>query len=140
MARFEEILLALKTALAAESSKYYRIYNPVNHRKNRCSALGCPNHAYAKNLCNAHYLRNKKGKSFDLPLRCRKRIHSEPCASCGTATNNKGGWHLCTKCFRTKRRSVLKTALVIIFGGLCGKCSLPFPACVFDFHHTGIKT
>lgn len=123
----------LQNILDEESAKNHIPYIPVKHRSYRCSVEKCLCFAYAKGLCNTHYLRKKQGKDLSRPLRCRKK--TDNCVECGKLTNHKGGWYRCTRCFKNYRRKVLKTALVALFGGRCERCGLAFPICVYDFHH-----
>jgi len=124
---------ALREALEDESRKHYTPYSPKNSRGYACSALNCPNFAFAKGLCNAHYTRRRLGTRFDKPLRCwnRKLI----CESCGGDTNSKGGWNLCPRCCSRRRTEVLKRTLVHLFGNRCGACRRIYPLPCFDFHH-----
>src|ERR1039458_3858235 len=110
------LLQSLEFALAVESRKHYTPYNGPNARAYGCAVGGCPNKAFAKGMCNAHYIRARAGKSLDAPLRCWNR--RAVCEKCQGATSSKGGWNLCASCFRNKRRAILNQALVAFLGGL----------------------
>lgn len=127
------VVKCLRKVTDDESTKYYTPYAPVNRREYKCSVENCPNFAYAKKLCNAHYLRKRLGSDTNAPLRCRKK--AGVCVECGKASDCKGGWNRCRGCYKNRRRSVIKAALVSLLGGCCTKCKLAFPACVYDFHH-----
>ena len=127
----------LRTALDVESRKHYTPYTPENARAYRCCVIKCSNMAYAKNLCNAHYLRKRKGDVLDSPLRCRKR--TVLCVSCGVPTHSKSGWSRCKRCYKTLRRELIKTVLIEYLGSVCNCCKKSYAPCVFDFHHKGHK-
>ncbi len=133
-----ELVSQLQRALLEESYKHYQTYTPTNSRSYGCEVIGCPNPAYAKKLCNAHYIRKRAGVDLSLPLVCRNR--SGLCRDCGENTSHKGGWNLCPRCYKNKRRAIIKNTLVKFFGGVCKRCTQTFPPCVFDFHHTKDKS
>lgn len=110
---------------------------PVNSRKYTCSTPGCDRPAYARGLCNAHYIRDRKGLPLGAPVRARKR--ADVCAACGAQTGAKGGWGLCQRHYRRARYEVLKDAAVAAFGSRCAHCGGSFHRAVFDFHHRGDK-
>ncbi len=109
----------------------------ANSRSYGCCAADCARPAYAGGLCNAHYLRARKGKSLDEPLRARKRL--DKCETCGETTNSKGGWGLCAKHYKKERAQVLKDAAIAAFGGACERCGGIFHRRIFDFHHIEAK-
>ena len=110
---------------------------PSNSRAYACRVVGCTRPAYAKGLCNAHYIRERKGLSLDAPVRARKR--EDACAECGKQTGTKGGWGLCQRHYRQARYEALKDAAVAAFGEKCAHCGRSFHRSVFDFHHRGDK-
>lgn len=110
---------------------------PVNSRKYGCAVLGCVRPAYAKGLCNAHYIRRRNGLPMDAPVRARKR--EDVCARCGEETGAKGGWGLCQRHYRQARYETLKDAAIGAFGSKCAHCGGSFHRSVFDFHHRGDK-
>ena len=138
MDKVRQLTAWLTQALEAESRKHYNSYTPKNHRKCDCSVVDCPNRAFAGGFCNAHYLRRRNGTRMNRPLRCWNR--KAVCEACGGPTNSKGGWNLCPRCCKSRRRAVLKAALVEFFGGRCATCAQAFPSRIFDFHHLGNKT
>lgn len=133
------LLDALETAIAKETTIAASIFvPPKNSRGTKCKVSGCARPAYAKDFCNAHYIRNRFGRALDIPVRARKRL--DKCAECGGETGAKGGWGLCTKHYRAKRKTVLKAAAIEVMGGVCAICKKKYHAAVFDFHHLGEKT
>lgn len=138
MPTYLEIKAELDSVLLAENIKAATIFVvSKNMRSYQCSVTGCSRSAYASGLCNAHYIRKRKGQSMVVPVRARKR--GDLCETCGGKTGAKGGWGLCAKHYRRRRYVVLKTALVESFGGACSRCRGQFPIAVFDFHHLGNK-
>jgi hypothetical protein len=134
------VLTVLQKVLYAESNKNYQGYSCKNSRTYNCRVAGCINKAYAKKLCNAHYLRERQGRSFLLPLRCLKlRGYSYLCL-CGQPRGRTGGWYLCRDCYKRRRRKILKQAVVKLLGGRCSKCHRAYPYYVFDFHHVRGKS
>jgi len=133
-----QIFTALNTAMFRESA----VSTPALSGRGRfrdypCSIDGCDRQAYAKRLCNAHYLRLRNGTPAYLPIRNR-RTEDQSCA-CGTRLNGKGGWGRCGRCYRTARSRLIKRVLINLFGATCLDCHERQPACVFDFHHTSDK-
>ncbi len=110
---------------------------PMNSRQYGCRAPGCVRPAYAKGLCNAHYIRDRKGLPLDVPVRARKR--EDACIECGAQTGAKGGWGLCQRHYRQARHETLKDAAIGAFGSKCAHCGGSFHRAVFDFHHRGGK-
>jgi hypothetical protein len=133
-----EMLSALESAALARSHAAASIFiPPTNSREYGCQAPGCVRPAYAKGLCNAHYIRLRKGLSMADPVRARKR--GDACAECGEQTGAKGGWGLCQRHYKKTRYETLKDAAVAAFGSKCAHCSGSFHRAVFDFHHRGDK-
>lgn len=134
-ARIEDIL---RRALYEESAKNSTaVYTPLNSRDYDCAIKNCFNKAYAKGLCNAHYIRQRSGLNMDYPVRSRKA--GVACIDCGAQQDTKGGWMRCKSHYKVKRASVLKTAAISALGGKCGACGGIFHSAAFDFHHVGIK-
>lgn len=133
-----EIQKAIDGALLEQSRIAAAIFvEPENRRTYQCSVVGCSRSAYAKSLCNAHYIRKRKGMPLDIPVRARKR--DDVCAKCGKQTGAKGGWGLCAKHYKQSRYTAVKRALVDCFGGRCSRCSGVFPLAAYDFHHLSDK-
>jgi len=134
----EEIACAIKDALLKKSYDAASIYEPMkNLRSYKCNIDGCERLAYAKGMCNAHYIRLRLGKKLTDPLRATRR--DSFCARCGDACGSKGGWGLCPRHYKNERFAVIKDACISVFGGECSRCSSSFHRCVFDFHHVGKK-
>jgi hypothetical protein len=132
------ILKALKLVLFKESNEHYTPYTQKNSRRYNCKIARCSNKAYAKKLCNAHYIRARAGIDLSLPLRC---VQKGPyLCSCGKPRGTTGGWFLCATCYGIRRRLVLKQELVRLLGDKCSNCRHSFPHYVYDFHHTNNKT
>lgn len=129
---------ALEAATIARGQAAAAIFiPPSNSRQYGCSAPGCVRPAYAKGLCNAHYIRDRKGLALDVPVRARKR--EDVCAQCGVTTGAKGGWGLCQRHYKKARYETLKDAAIVAFGSRCAHCGGSFHRAVFDFHHRGDK-
>jgi hypothetical protein len=134
----QHIAAAIDLALRNESASLYRPYNPANHRAYGCAIAGCQNNAYAKGLCNAHYLRKRLGKDMATPL--RQTSADKKCRECAKPLNGKGGWGLCANHYRQRRRRVIRETCVNLLGGCCQHCGGVFPLPVYDFHHTDSRT
>jgi hypothetical protein len=107
--------------------------NPVNSREYACIQPDCDRKAYAKGLCNAHYLRSVKGLDMSQPIRIRKRDGS--CSECGEQVGNKGGWGMCPSHYKKARYAIIKDSCIELLGGCCQSCGGVFPRSVYDFHH-----
>lgn len=123
----------IQRALDEESTKLYRGYTPTNSRAYGCSIDGCPNPAYAKKLCNAHYIRDRKGMDMSAPL--RNRLSGANCTICGKALNGKGGWNLCGQHYKMRRRRIVRRVCIEAMGDVCLRCGQQYPDYVYDFHH-----
>lgn len=125
---------AIDTSLMAESGALFIPPEvPHNARAYPCSVARCPNRAYAKGLCNAHYLRQRSGKSLDDPLQNRKS--RALCSECAEPVGGKGGWGLCKNHYRVRRRLIIRSTCVEALGGKCRDCGGIFALSVYDFHH-----
>ena len=130
---------ALAAAVLAKMHSSAAFFTPpTNSRGYGCKALGCERPAYARGLCNAHYIRDNKGLPMDVPVRARKR--NDTCVRCGLQTGSKGGWGMCQRHYRQTRYEVLKDAAISMLGSRCAKCGGVFHRAVFDFHHHSDKT
>jgi hypothetical protein len=98
-----------------------------------CSADGCTNTSLAKGFCNAHYLRNKKNKDLNAPL--KQRNIDKICVDCGKPTDAKGGFMRCKTHYKIYKKQTLKAKFVDMLGGCCSVCKGKFPLAVYDFHH-----
>ena len=104
-------------------------------KRGSCIENNCPNNALAKGLCNAHYLRSRKGLDMSTPV----QVQTSACIDCGKPLNSKGGWMRCAKHFKLVRQRTIKESLVDAMGGCCQKCKGVFSLEAYDFHHTGKK-
>ena len=120
-------------ALYEESSKHVKKIFNKNSRNYKCSVNNCDRLAYAKGLCNAHYIRSIKSKNMSIPIRNRHR--GLYCIECGKKITEKGGWDRCERHYKNKRRNIIKNICVNIMGGKCQKCEGKYPLPVYDFHH-----
>ena len=100
-----------------------------------CKINGCVNHAIAKGLCNAHYIRARRGKDLSKPVQPKV----DNCIECQKPSNGKGGWMRCAKHFKIARQKTIKAAIVNAMGGACQRCGGVFSLPVYDFHHVGKK-
>ena len=122
------------SALQDEAFKYVNFNeNTINIREYVCSVDKCARKAYAKGLCNAHYIRERKGLPMDAPV--RNRTKNSYCIECGKKTTSKGGFGRCSKHYKNRRRWIIKEALIKVFGGKCQRCEKSFNQYVYDFHH-----
>lgn len=128
----------LRAAIQDESAKLYVAYTPSNHRGVSCSVDACPNLAYAKGLCNAHYLRARSGKPLSDPL--QHRVRRTQCIECSEPVDVKGGWGLCKPHYRLRRRNIIRRLCIAALGDKCQRCGGVFQDCVYDFHHRSSDT
>ena len=56
----------------------------------KCTIENCQKPSLSKGLCNAHYLRMRKGLEMTKPV--RERNLTKTCVECGKDTNGKGGY------------------------------------------------
>ena len=103
----------------------------------KCTIPNCNQNSLAKGLCNAHYLRQRRGKNMDAPI--QQYNTTKTCVECGSDTNGKGGFLRCQKHYTLYKRKTLKAKMVEKLGGKCKMCQGIFPPSVFDFHHTENK-
>ena len=126
----ENLLAAINGHLHAAKTKLHA------GCRGTCSVDACPHNALAKGLCNAHYLRAKKGADMGKPVQA---FANDGCVECGKKLNNKGGWMRCAKHFKLARQQTIKDALIDAMGGCCQTCGGVFPSAAYDFHHVGEK-
>jgi len=124
-------------ALYSESAKFSKFRNIGSNLRNyKCSVSNCDRNAYASGFCNAHYIRNIKGKSLSIPIRNRK-MPFDICLECEIPLNKHGsGLGRCSKHFKSHRIKILKQTLVKLFGDKCSKCRNKYEYHIYDFHHT----
>lgn len=130
---FEPLFNLLLREVESRSAELYTSYAPENHRNRPCSINGCINLAYAKNLCNAHYIRMRNGMNMHRPLKNRTR--NALCSKCSNPILGKGGWGLCQAHYRAERKSIIKKLCVSYLGGKCLDCKTEYHHSVYDFHH-----
>jgi hypothetical protein len=72
----------LKIRLITESAKHVdKTPMKTDIRDCMCIVDGCGRNAYARGLCNAHYLRSRKGGDMSVPIKNRKG--NSTCSVCG---------------------------------------------------------
>jgi hypothetical protein len=98
-----------------------------------CVVESCQAKALAKGMCNAHYIRARRGKDLAPPVQYHNP--SKLCVECGAPTKNKGGNGLCATHYKLYRRLALKQKLIEMLGGKCQMCQGQFHHAAFDFHH-----
>ena len=103
----------------------------------KCTIENCQKPSLSKGLCNAHYLRLKKGREMTKPV--RERNLTKTCIECGKETNGKGAFLRCASHYKIYRRKKIREFLVQKLGGKCKMCNGIFPNVAFDFHHLGNK-
>ena len=99
----------------------------------KCTVENCLNKAYAKGLCNAHYIRKRRGK--DMGVAVQQFNISKSCVECGSLTKGKGGMLRCARHYRALRKNDIKAKLIEKMGGKCKICNGVFHHAAFDFHH-----
>lgn len=115
-----------------------------NLRNYPCSVENCETLAYAKGFCNAHYLRNRKGK--DMHVRVRRRETKEETGAGGRTCEITGcsrphyGLNMCFGHYTKSRWQIRKRELVEACGNCCQDCGQSYPLEVYDFHHRDPKT
>ena len=102
-----------------------------------CTIPNCSKNAISKGLCNAHYIRQRRNKNMDKPIKAFNP--SKTCIECGEKTNGKGGYLRCSKHYKIYKRKTIKEKLIEKLGGKCQKCNGVFHYAAFDFHHLGDK-
>ena len=132
------ILAALQSAILVRTHAASSLFiTPSNSRDYGCAVNECSRPAYAKGLCNAHYIRSRTGSPMGAPVRARKR--EGVCSQCGGNTSSSGGWGLCQHHYKKARYETIKDAAIAAMGGKCTHCGGTFHRSVFDFHHRGDK-
>lgn len=116
--------------------KYTIGHNSKTGRKpNKCCVETCDLQAYAKGLCNGHYIQNRKSK--ELSPKIKQRIKNGVCKfkDCKELIKNHGGYGFCKRHYSNYRRNKRMKELVKLLGDQCSRCNLQFPLAVYDFHH-----
>jgi hypothetical protein len=103
----------------------------------KCTIENCQKPSLSKGLCNAHYLRMRKGQEMIKPI--RERNLTKTCIECGNETKNKGGYMRCQKHYSLYKRKQIKLKLIEQLGGKCVICNGIYHHAAFDFHHTRDK-
>lgn len=86
----QAIIEAIELALFSERQSASFIFVDLENSRNYlCRIDSCKRNAYAKGLCNAHYIRERKGMDMGKPIRPSRR-HDE-CSVCGEKCGTKGG-------------------------------------------------
>lgn len=129
----QPLLLRLEASVRDAGAVGYTSFVPQNHRNRPCKVGGCPNLAYAKEFCNAHYIRSRKGKCLEVPLKNGRS--GSLCRVCDRQIGGKGGWSLCQKHYRLARRDLVKSICIDHLGGRCADCLVEYDSFVYDFHH-----
>lgn len=133
MSRAKKIEAAILAEIDTVTSLLIEVVSQQNGMTLPCSVRGCVNRANANGLCNAHYLRAARGLDLGRPVKRRRR--NAVCAECDNPVGKTGGWGLCKKHYRLKRRRVIRRACIEALGGKCMRCRKSYPDAVFDFHH-----
>jgi hypothetical protein len=129
----------LCSRLLEESSKYTDtslIKTDVG--KHKCKVDNCFRNVYASGFCNAHYIRFRKDRNLNIPIRNRKKGNT--CRICGIETNSKGGWGLCRRHYKSLRTKIIKDTIVEYLGGKCISCGNVYPSECYDLHHKDPST
>lgn len=62
------------------------------------------------------------------------------CRVCKSSVGRKSQWGFCHRHYKRTRRTMIKSALIELFGGECSGCGGVFSPSVYDFHHVTKKT
>lgn len=128
------LLSKLRRAVLEEANKHtFSEYPSFTLSENHCKIDNCSRASVVKGMCNAHYIRHRKGMDMSIPVENRK--NPENCLGCGAKTDSKSGWGRCTRCYKNDRRSLLKTICVEHLGGKCNSCKNIYPNRAMDFHY-----
>jgi hypothetical protein len=104
----------------------------ANKEKALCSEDGCERPSICWGLCNAHYLRKKRG--YDIVGSLRERDPGKVCIVEDCEKKAKSG-KMCTKHYRAWMRHSIKNNLIKKMGGVCSACKGSFHPAAYDFHH-----
>ncbi len=102
-----------------------------------CMIDNCQSKVLAKGMCNAHYIRARRGKDLNTPVQYFNE--NKTCTECGVPTKGKGGNGLCSNHYKMYKRFSLKIKLINLLGGKCQMCNGVFHHAAFDFHHKNNK-
>lgn len=103
-----------------------------------CAVTSCDRKVLARGLCNAHYIRKRKGMPMSIPIAERAPRGQVPnCLECERPAT--GGKSRCQRHYRQVALRERKQQLVDYFGGKCHDCKQSFPLAVYDFHHVDGK-
>jgi len=102
-----------------------------------CSVENCGTKVLAKGMCNAHYIRARRGKDLAPPVQYFNA--AKTCIECGEPTNGKGGHGRCAAHYKLHKRLTFKQQLIDMLGGKCHMCQGQFHHAAFDFHHNEDK-
>ena len=131
----KELLELLKEAVLDAQTRHTNptLSPKTNYRLYKCNLNWCERPAYAKGLCNAHYLRKRADKNLRIPIKHREK--GGTCKKCNSILDGSGGWGFCKSHYNKERYAMIKTTLINALGGKCQSCKNTFPICVYDFHH-----
>ncbi len=103
-----------------------------NKRSYACYIEGCESRACAKDLCSAHYARQRKGTNMSAPIRRQEKGRKCEIAKC---LSPHYGLSMCKKHYRRARGPLRKQELVELCGNYCQDCKESFALQAYDFHH-----
>lgn len=103
----------------------------------KCSGADwCDNPVLAKGLCNAHYIRNRTGKSLSTLIAQRKKSDRNCTVSgCKNPVGKRGAHDMCKNHYLDFRSSNRKMHYIKLMGPECQMCRGIFQPCCYDFHH-----
>lgn len=124
----------IKQELLLQSFKYSNMNNSLVVDENDvCSILICKHPVYKNGLCSGH-LRRQKSNNFDeTPIRVKDDL--ENCLRCQRKMDNKSAWNHCSRCYKIKRKDVIKKICVEFFNNKCNKCNNTYHHRVIDFRY-----
>jgi len=97
-----------------------------------CTVPGCQGTLFAKDYCNAHYIRSRKGRDMSVPVRHREAGRTCSVPGCDRKHEGKG---LCGRHYRQQVRKEFWEIVVEAKGGACQRCGVSYPHVVYDLHH-----
>ena len=101
-----------------------------------CVAENCDRPALAKCLCNAHYLRMKKGYETTTSIRRQEKGRTCSIDKCDKKHYGNG---YCVSHWKIWNRKTIKSKLIEMMGGKCKACGGVFHIASYDFHHLDPK-
>lgn len=97
-----------------------------------CAVDWCDRPPRFTGLCNAHYLRKRRGRPMGSPIEMKDASRGCKVMGCDKPHSGEG---LCRRHFRQLSQARKKVYLVEAAGGKCSDCGNAFHHSAMDFHH-----